>query len=176
MADAMKVPTTSPDSIADVGSLHEAFAATAAVASGVASKYWLELVAYPPGSARSLWLYVSGSWRRLDGPSAAIQQSVQDAFANAATFEVTVWYNGQLSVGLVATTKGPVDCVRDVRPCRRSRRDVKHAPTLSSGQRHSRKGELLCFTELPRRSCSASHALVVFFLRASQTRPLWLPG
>ena len=105
MADVSTIPTTSPDHVADVGSRHEAFASATAVASGVASKYWLELVAYPPGSARSLWLYVSGSWRRLDNPSPAIEQSVQDAFANAATFEVAVWYDGQMITGLVVRTK-----------------------------------------------------------------------
>ena len=98
MGDVVSVATTSPDHVAEV-------AAGRTIASGVASKYWLALVADPPGSVRSLWLQVSGSWHRLDNPTPAIEQSVQHAFANAATFEVAVWYDGQIVTGLVVRTK-----------------------------------------------------------------------
>jgi hypothetical protein len=72
----------------------------AAVASGVATQYWIELVAYPPGSARSLWLLVGGSWKRLDNPSASIQDTVQQAFLGSGS-NVRVWYDGEPIVGLV---------------------------------------------------------------------------
>ncbi len=78
----------------------------AAVEVGVATKYWLELLAYPPGSARSLWLFVGNAWRRLDNPNEGMQLSVQDAFANASNrLEVAVWYTGEVIVGLVVRTK-----------------------------------------------------------------------
>jgi hypothetical protein len=72
----------------------------AAVASGVASQYWIELAAYPPGSARSLWLLVNNSWKRLDNPSASIQDTVQRAFLGTGS-NVQVWYDGEPIVGLV---------------------------------------------------------------------------
>jgi hypothetical protein len=37
-------------------------ALTLTLETGVATKYWLELLAYPPGSARSLWLFVGNAW------------------------------------------------------------------------------------------------------------------
>jgi hypothetical protein len=77
-----------------------------ALETGVATKYWLELLAYPPGSARSLWLYVGNAWRRIDNPNEGTQLSVQDAFANASNrLEVAVWYTGEVIVGLVVRTK-----------------------------------------------------------------------
>ena len=72
----------------------------AAVASGNAAQYWIELVAYPAGSARSLWLLVGGSWKRLDNPSPSIQDVVQRAFLGSGS-TVRVWYDGGLIVGLV---------------------------------------------------------------------------
>jgi hypothetical protein len=42
---------------------------TPTVSSGIATKYWDECVAYPPGSTASLWLYVNNSWKHLDNPS-----------------------------------------------------------------------------------------------------------
>jgi hypothetical protein len=81
-------------------------ALTLALETGVATKYWLELLAYPPGSARSLWLFVGNAWRRLDNPNEGMQLSVQDAFANASNrLEVAVWYTGEVIVGLVVRTK-----------------------------------------------------------------------
>jgi hypothetical protein len=69
-------------------------------ASGTATNYWIELVAYPPGSARSLWLLVNNSWKRLDNPSASIQDVVQRAFLGSGS-NVRVWFDGELIVGLV---------------------------------------------------------------------------
>lgn len=82
------------------------FVKAAGVSSGVASKYWLELLAYPPGSARSLWLYVGGAWRHLDNPNDGTQLSVQDAFCGCPDkLEVAVWYSGTVIVGLVVRSK-----------------------------------------------------------------------
>lgn len=71
----------------------------AAVSSGVATQFWAELVAYPPGSARSLWLLVSGAWKRYDNASAHWEDMVQRAFTAGQT--VQVWYDGEVIVGLV---------------------------------------------------------------------------
>lgn len=103
-------PMTAPEQLPDKGARHAAFVdqvlAAQAVASGVATKYWLELVAYPPGSARSLWLFVDGQWRHLDNPNAGIQESVQEAFSTGSgKLEVVVWYSGTVIVGLVVRTK-----------------------------------------------------------------------
>lgn len=78
-----------------------------AVTSGIATKYWLELISYPAGSARSLWLLVNNVWYRTDNPSVGIQQSVQDAFVNRDKFEVAVWYatGNEVIQGLVVRTK-----------------------------------------------------------------------
>lgn len=95
---------TAPETLKGVE--ERARALTLAAESGVATKYWLELLAYPPGSARSLWLYVGGAWRRLDNPNQGMQLSVQDAFANASNrLEVAAWYTGEVIVGLVVRTK-----------------------------------------------------------------------
>lgn len=71
----------------------------AAVASGIATQFWTELAAYPPGSARSLWLHVSGMWKRYDNSPAHWEEMVQHAFAHGQT--VRVWYDGDKIVGLV---------------------------------------------------------------------------
>jgi len=99
-------PATAPARAADVSSFQKSLIAALAVSTGVASKYWLELVAYPPGSARSLWLFVGGAWRHLDNPSDGIQSSVQAAFCNCPDkLEVAVWYSGDIIVGLVVRSK-----------------------------------------------------------------------
>jgi hypothetical protein len=95
---------TAPEALKSIDERVKAL--TLALETGVATKYWLELVAYPPGSARSLWLFVGNAWRRLDNPSEAIQLSVQDAFANGSNrLEAAVWYTGEVIVGLVLRTK-----------------------------------------------------------------------
>ena len=97
---------TAPEELLEVNARHKAFTATLSVSSGVATKYWLELLAYPPGSARSLWLFVDGTWRHLDNPNDATQISVQDAFCQCPDrLEVAVWYTGSVIVGLVVRTK-----------------------------------------------------------------------
>lgn len=97
---------TAPEQLRSPRERHEAFAAAAAIAVGVATSYWLELLAYPPGSARSLWLLVDGSWRHLDNPSAATQDSVQEAFCECPDrLEVAVWYDNDVIVGLVVRSR-----------------------------------------------------------------------
>jgi hypothetical protein len=77
-----------------------------AISSGIATKYWLELLAYPPGSARSLWLFVDGAWRHLDDPNIGMQDSVQEAFCICPDrLEVAVWYSDSVIVGLVVRSK-----------------------------------------------------------------------
>ena len=99
-------PVTAPEELPDVAARQKAFEAAAKVASGVATKYWLELKAYPPGSARSLWLFVDGAWRHLDNPDVGTQISVQEAFCTCPDrLEVAVWYSGKTIVGLVVRSK-----------------------------------------------------------------------
>lgn len=76
------------------------------VETGLAIKYWLELVPYPPGSTRSLWLFVDGDWRHLDNPDLGTQISVQDAFCKCSErLEVLAWYSGDTIQGLLVKTK-----------------------------------------------------------------------
>ncbi|MBS0560537.1 MAG: hypothetical protein JSR21_10830 [Proteobacteria bacterium] len=106
MAAAPAHPATSPVLLKESAARHAARAAAAAVASGVATKYWLELLAYPPGSARSLWLEVAGTWRHLDNPSDGVQASVQAAFCSCPDkLETAVWYQNDVIVGLVVRSK-----------------------------------------------------------------------
>jgi hypothetical protein len=97
---------TAPEELKDLKVRHQTFEAISTVQSGVATKYWLELVAYPPGSARSLWLFVNGAWKHLDNPNYGMQDSVQEAFCQCPDrLEVAVWYNGGVIVGLVVRSK-----------------------------------------------------------------------
>ncbi len=97
---------TRPEALPPVSERAEAFAAAVTISSGVATKYWLELKQYPPGSARSLWLYVGGRWRHLDDPNDGTQISVQEAFCNCPDkLEVAVWYSNANIVGLVVRSK-----------------------------------------------------------------------
>jgi hypothetical protein len=83
-----------------------ALPAAGAVQSGIATKYWLELKAYPPGSARSLWLFVDDTWRHLDDPDPGMQASVQAAFTdNPDQLDTVAWYSDDLIVGLVVRSK-----------------------------------------------------------------------
>jgi hypothetical protein len=70
------------------------------VESGIATSFWDEELAYPAGTAASLWLLVNGAWRRRDTASAHQRTMVQRAFA-ATGGEVRVWYQGEEIVGLV---------------------------------------------------------------------------
>ncbi len=74
----------------------------AAVASGIATQFWVELLAYPPGTARSLWLQVGGAWKRYDNSPAHWEDMTQRAFASGQT--VRVWYDGAKIVGLVVNS------------------------------------------------------------------------
>lgn len=96
---------TAPAKLPELMERHRAFAKVA-LESGTATKYWLELKAYPPGSARSLWLFVGGTWRHLDDPDVGTQDSVQEAFCICPDrLEVRVWYSGTTIVGLVVKSK-----------------------------------------------------------------------
>jgi len=78
----------------------------AAAKTGIATRYWLELMSYPPGSARSLWLFVNDEWRHLDNPDLGTQVSVQDAFCRCSErLEVLVWYSEDTIEGLIVKTK-----------------------------------------------------------------------
>jgi hypothetical protein len=97
---------TAPEVLKGADERHKLFAAAAAVQDGVATKYWLELLAYPPGSARSLWLFVDNAWKHLDNPNDGTQISVQAAFCNCPDrLEVAVWYQNDVIVGLVVRSK-----------------------------------------------------------------------
>jgi len=103
---ATQSPTTAPMPLQGLGERHKSFAAAATVQTGVATQYWLELLAYPPGSARSLWLFVDKAWRHLDNPNDGTQISVQDAFCTCPErLEVAVWYMNDVIVGLVVRSK-----------------------------------------------------------------------
>lgn len=80
-------------------------AAAVATTSGIASKYWLELISLPPGNNNRLWLLVGGTWTHLVNTSAGLQASVQNAFNAGSNLQVAVWYDGtQTIVGLVVRT------------------------------------------------------------------------
>jgi hypothetical protein len=97
---------TAPTEVKDRATRHEAFTAALTLGVGVATQYWLELLAYPPGSARSLWLFVDGQWRHLDNPNVGMQDSVQEAFCQCPDrLEAAVWYTGDVIVGLVVRSK-----------------------------------------------------------------------
>jgi hypothetical protein len=74
--------------------------APAVVSSGLASQYWHECVAFPPGDTASLWLLVDGAWRRLDDPNVSTLDLVQRAFLGEDS-RVRAWYSGDAIVGLV---------------------------------------------------------------------------
>ncbi|MDR7666441.1 hypothetical protein RG963_11745 [Methanosarcina sp. Z-7115] len=96
--------TTAPKELPSSSGSHKSSEAAANI--GVAIRYWLELEPYPPGSARSLWLFVDDDWRHLDNPNVSIQVSVQEAFCECSQrLEVLVWYSGDAIKGLVVKTK-----------------------------------------------------------------------
>lgn len=80
-------------------------AAAIATTSGIATKYWLELVSLPPGNNNRLWLLVGGTWTKLANTSAGLQASVQNAFNAGSNLQVAVWYdNNSTIIGLVVRT------------------------------------------------------------------------
>ncbi|MET7985093.1 S8 family peptidase [Streptomyces sp. NPDC005281] len=73
-----------------------------AVGSGLAERYWDELLPYPRELPPRLRLYVSGAWRNLDRPSPEVRQAVHSAFAGGRP-DVRVWFADDEIVGLVVT-------------------------------------------------------------------------
>lgn len=77
-----------------------------ATKTGIATRYWLELMSYPADSTRSLWLFVNDDWRHLDNPDLGTQVSVQNAFCSCSKqLEVLVWYSEDTIEGLIVKTK-----------------------------------------------------------------------
>jgi hypothetical protein len=73
--------------------------------TGVATKYWLELISLPPGNNNRLWLFVNNTWTHLANTSAGLQASVQNAFNAGSNLEVAVWYDSANAInGLVVRT------------------------------------------------------------------------
>ncbi len=70
------------------------------VSSGIATQYWHECLAYPPGDTASLWLFVDSAWRHLDNPDPSSLDMVQRAFLGQDS-RVRVWYTNDVVVGLV---------------------------------------------------------------------------
>jgi hypothetical protein len=70
------------------------------ISSGIATEYWNECLAYPPGDTASLWLLVDGTWRHLDNPDPSTLDMVQRAFLGQDS-QVRVWYAADVIVGLV---------------------------------------------------------------------------
>jgi hypothetical protein len=80
-------------------------AAGLAITTGIASKYWLELVSLPPGNNNRLWLFVNNTWTHLAHTPEGLRESVQNAFNAGSNLEVEVWFdNTQTIVGLVVRT------------------------------------------------------------------------
>ncbi|MHA2345503.1 MAG: hypothetical protein ACXACP_02165 [Candidatus Hodarchaeales archaeon] len=104
--EKMQKYQSAPIKIPELMDRHESFVKAAAVNSGIATEYWLELKQYPPGSARSLWLFVDKAWRHLDNPNYSQESLVQEVFCNCPErLEVKVWYSGSVIVGLVVNSK-----------------------------------------------------------------------
>ena len=70
------------------------------IGTGVATQYWDECLAYPPGDTASLWLFVDNVWRHLDNPDPSTLDMVQRAFLGSDS-RVHVWYEAGTIVGLV---------------------------------------------------------------------------
>lgn len=68
---------------------------------GMATDYWLELVAYPTGAAKSLWLRVDGCWCHHHHPDEGTQKAVLEAFTNSDKHQIQVWYRQHRKHGVV---------------------------------------------------------------------------
>ena len=96
---------------AQVGTFPEAegVEASQGVATGIASKYWIELKVYPlvTGLSKRLNLYVNSRWVILKNPGEVILEQVIAAFNNPTLFETLVMYEDttNLIIGLVVRTK-----------------------------------------------------------------------
>lgn len=107
MTDNSSEPVTSPEGLPSAPESQKEVEPRAVPAeTGIAIRYWLELIPYPADSARSLWLFVNDDWRHLDNPDPATQVAVQDAFCKCSErLEVHVWYSGDKIQGLLVRTK-----------------------------------------------------------------------
>jgi hypothetical protein len=82
MIDHTTEPMSSPKELPAVMESSEAVEQHAKVVeTGIATRYWLELLPYLAGSTRSLWLFVNNDWRHLDNPDFGTQVSIKDAFS-----------------------------------------------------------------------------------------------
>jgi hypothetical protein len=107
MANNSSEPVTSPEDLPNAPETQKEIEPKAAAAeTGIAIRYWLELIPYPAGSTRSLWLFVNDEWRHLDNPDLGTQISVQNAFCKCPErLDVQVWYSGDTIQGLLVKTK-----------------------------------------------------------------------
>ncbi|GJM34464.1 MAG: hypothetical protein DHS20C18_34650 [Saprospiraceae bacterium] len=78
--------------------------ALAAAKMEIATDCWLELVAYPAGTARSLWLKTASGWKNHDDPTPNVEAAVMEACKND-NYEIRVWFDGSKVVGLVVNSK-----------------------------------------------------------------------
>ncbi len=69
-----------------------------------ATECWLELIAYPAGTARSLWLKTPSGWKHLDDPAPNVESAVLNACGND-NLEIRVWFEEDNVVGLVVNSK-----------------------------------------------------------------------
>ena len=76
--------------------------AVTAIQVGIATQYWDECLAYPPGGTASLWLFADNVWRHLDHPDPSALDMVQRAFLGADS-RGRVWYDNATVVGLVVS-------------------------------------------------------------------------
>ena len=75
------------------------------VETGIATRYWLELIPYPEGSTRSLWLFVNDEWRHLDNPDPSTQIAVQDAFCKCSGMVLWRHDSGTVSKNKISKLK-----------------------------------------------------------------------
>ena len=73
--------------------------------TGIASKFWVELISIPPGHDNRMWLFVNNTWTNLPNASWGLLELVQDAFETGSNLQVAVWHdNSGAIVGLVVRT------------------------------------------------------------------------
>lgn len=74
-----------------------------AAGTGVASKYWLRFMA---DSTPTLWLFIDNGWRRMDKPSAAVTEAVQEVFCGCSNqLEVYAGYTDSTLSWVVVRSK-----------------------------------------------------------------------
>lgn len=73
--------------------------------TGIAAKFWVELISIPPGYNNRLWLFVNSTWTNLPSASWGLLEFVQDAFETGSNMQVAVWYDNTGAIeGLVVRT------------------------------------------------------------------------